>query len=215
MHSTGSVAPSSCMVRYSGTISFQSCTWRCARATRGSLASLASLGRRTGMAHLPVERHAVRRVLRQQLVQDRGAGARQARDEDRRSDGLARDLRAGACASRRAGAGSRASSRRRCARSARAERVELRLGVEGAHEDAVGLEEVRRRRSRTGRSSRSPRRAARRGRARSRRGRRSCGAPGPRRDAGPASSRWARPRACGFARLQLAARRASPGLPAP
>ena len=51
-----------------------------------------ALRRRPGMHHLPGHRHAVRRVLRQQLVQDRRPGPRQADDEERAFDPAGRDL---------------------------------------------------------------------------------------------------------------------------
>ena len=44
------------------------------------------LGRRQRAIDLPRERHAVRGILREEVVQDRGAGARLADDDDRRHD---------------------------------------------------------------------------------------------------------------------------------
>jgi hypothetical protein len=102
---------------------------------------VAGLGRGAGVAHLPVQRHAVRGVLGQQLVQDRGPGARQPGDEDGRRHGLARDLGPAL-----APVGELEPVLEPvhdvAARDQAPERVQLRLRVEGAHEDTVGLEEV-------------------------------------------------------------------------
>ena len=66
---------------------------RSASAIRGSVSKLGALGRRPDALHLPGHRHAVRRILREQLVEDARAGARQAEHEDRRADLAAEDLR--------------------------------------------------------------------------------------------------------------------------
>ena len=81
------------------------------------------LGRRQRPVDLPRERHAVRGVLREEVVQDRRAGARLADDDDRRHDVGVGDLGMllapldDAEPGRR---GSRRSRRRRSARPARA-----------------------------------------------------------------------------------------------
>src|SRR5262249_19631922 len=51
-----------------------------------------SIRRRRREHHLPVERRAVRRILRQQPVQQRGSGARQSGDEERPAHRLRGDL---------------------------------------------------------------------------------------------------------------------------
>ncbi len=52
-----------------------------------------ALRRRPRIHHLPAHRHAVRRILRQQLVQDGRPGPRQADDDERAIDPAGRDLR--------------------------------------------------------------------------------------------------------------------------
>ena len=136
MHSTGTRAPSSCIASYSGTISHQSRTARSAR----SIASR-RLGGRKRLAHLEGERRAQRGILREQLVQDRRAGARQARDEDRRGDGRGLDRRL-ALAGVDHAQPVREPLDQIGARERATDVVELRLRLERAQEDAQRLAEV-------------------------------------------------------------------------
>ncbi len=97
-HSCGSCAPIGCIVLKPG---ISRSTPRSASRPRDARVGLVgrALRRRPRVHHLPRHRHAVRRILRQELVQDRRAGARQADDEERALDAPARRSRdARACA---------------------------------------------------------------------------------------------------------------------
>ena len=128
-----------------------------------------ALGRRARMQQLPRARHAVRGVLREQLVQDRRARPAGADDEHRRRRCARRGSRDAARASRCTS--SRLTSARTISLRGHdpAEQVEVGLVLERAQEDAHTVRASRRHRSRRARSRRAPRRATtprRAGRAR-------------------------------------------------
>ena len=86
-HSCGSSAPIGCIAWKPGmTSSTPSSDARATSAMRGIGVVGRGLGRRARTVDLPRERHAVRGILREEVVQDRRAGARLADDDDRRDD---------------------------------------------------------------------------------------------------------------------------------
>ena len=99
------------------------------------------LGRRPRMLHLPRHRHAARRVLRHQLVQDRRPRARQPDDEERRRDRAVRDLRDAAGARPSCAGGSRAGAARRVRAMMRPRVVRRGLALEGVEQEPQRLAE--------------------------------------------------------------------------
>ena len=85
-HSCGSSAPIGCIAWKPGMTSSTPSSSACDSAMRGSVSNVAVSGGGQRAVDLPRERHAVRGILREQVVQDRGAGARLADDHDRRHD---------------------------------------------------------------------------------------------------------------------------------
>ena len=92
-----------------------------------------ALGWRPRAHHLPGRRHAIGGIAREQLVQDRRAGARQAEDEERRADGATLDLRVAAQHVLHAQAVLEQAQQIR-ARDDAAERRQRRLALEGVDE---------------------------------------------------------------------------------
>ena len=89
LHSCGEVASSGCSARNSGASRSKARNCRATRAGRG----VASLGRRIWIDRLPDTRRPVLGILQQQPVQEGGAAARQAGDEDRPFDLLLAECR--------------------------------------------------------------------------------------------------------------------------
>ena len=101
-----------------------------------------TLGRRPGVHHLPGHRHAIRGVLRQQLVQDRGARARQADHEHGLADRSLFDFRMPHARVVHAQAVLE-QTQQIAPREHAAERREVRLGLERNEQTAQRLAEAR------------------------------------------------------------------------
>ena len=91
-HSCGRRAPIGCIAWKPGITSSTPSSNDCDTSMRGSVSKVAVSGRRQRVVDLPRERHPVRRILREEVVQDRRARARLADDHDRRHDVGVADL---------------------------------------------------------------------------------------------------------------------------